>query len=45
MRTFSGRDLLRIGNGLDRTARERAGTATEPTDEQRVEAAERDHSR
>jgi hypothetical protein len=45
LRTFTARDLMKIGKRLDRVARERAEQAHAPTAEGRVDAVQRQNRR
>jgi hypothetical protein len=45
LRTFTVRDLVRIANGLDRVAAERAEDAAAPTTDQRTDAVEQQNRR
>jgi len=45
LRTFTARDLMKIGKRLDRVAKERSEEARAPTAEGRVDAVERQNRR
>jgi hypothetical protein len=45
LRTFTPRDLMKIGKRLDRVAEERAKEGAAPTAEQRADAVERQNRR